>query len=172
MRFGCLPLSTLTARARAAQPGYTGRIARMKQEPSFFEGKEPVLIYIAKKLRDALRLESVFTAAGVDYGVEADEYRGGVADRAASWEPVSGKTDGSVIAMDLESVRDTAFRKVHPRGVRRFGASCAGARLTGPPGEDRRRSKPRPSCPATDCRTWRAFDRGSLCSNGRRATGI
>jgi hypothetical protein len=50
----------------------------MKQEPSFFDGKEPVLIYIAKRLRDALRLESIFTAAGVDYGVEADEYRGGV----------------------------------------------------------------------------------------------
>jgi hypothetical protein len=50
----------------------------MKQEPSFFEGKEPVLIYIAKRLRDALRLESIFTAAGVDYGVEADEYRSGV----------------------------------------------------------------------------------------------
>jgi hypothetical protein len=54
----------------------------MKQEPSFFEGREPVLIYIAKKLRDALRLESLFTAAGVDYGVEADEYRGGVLFRA------------------------------------------------------------------------------------------
>jgi len=54
----------------------------MKQEPSFFVGKDPVLIYIAKKLRDALRLESVFTAAGVDYGVEADEYRGGVIFRA------------------------------------------------------------------------------------------
>jgi hypothetical protein len=54
----------------------------MKQESLFFEGKDPVLIYIAKKLRDALRLESVFTAAGVDYGVEADEYRGGVIFRA------------------------------------------------------------------------------------------
>jgi hypothetical protein len=54
----------------------------MKQEPSYFEGKEPVLIYIAKKLRHALRLESVLTAAGVDYGVEADEYRGGVIFRA------------------------------------------------------------------------------------------
>jgi hypothetical protein len=54
----------------------------MKQEPSFFEGKEPVLIYIAKKLRDALRLESIFTEAGVDYGVETDEYRGGVIFRA------------------------------------------------------------------------------------------
>lgn len=50
----------------------------MKQEPSFFEGQEPVLIYIAKKLRHALRLETVLTEAGVDYGVEAGEYRGGV----------------------------------------------------------------------------------------------
>jgi hypothetical protein len=53
----------------------------MKQEPSFFEGKEPVLIYIAKKLRDALRLEAILTGAGVDYGVEADEYRAGVVFR-------------------------------------------------------------------------------------------
>ena len=49
----------------------------MRQEAPFFEGKEPTLIYIAKKLKDALRLESVLTEAGVDYGVEADEYRGG-----------------------------------------------------------------------------------------------
>lgn len=54
----------------------------MKQDASFFEDKEPVLIYIAKKLKDALRLESTFTAAGVDYGVEADEYRGGIIFRA------------------------------------------------------------------------------------------
>jgi len=50
----------------------------MKRDASFFEGHEPVLIYIAKRLKDALRLESLFTDAGVDYGVEADEYRGGV----------------------------------------------------------------------------------------------
>jgi hypothetical protein len=50
----------------------------MKQEASYFTGYEPDLIYIAKKLKDALRLEEVFTSAGVDYGVEADEYRGGV----------------------------------------------------------------------------------------------
>ena len=50
----------------------------MKQEAPFFEGKEPVLVYIAKKLKDALRLESVFDTAGLDYGVEADEYRGGI----------------------------------------------------------------------------------------------
>ncbi len=54
----------------------------MRQEPSYFDGKEPILIYIAKRLSDALRLESIFTEAGVDYGVEADEYRGGVIFRS------------------------------------------------------------------------------------------
>jgi hypothetical protein len=49
----------------------------MRQEAPFFEGKDPTLIYIAKKLKDALRLESTLTNAGLDYGVEADEYRGG-----------------------------------------------------------------------------------------------
>jgi len=50
----------------------------MKQEASFFEDREAVLVYIAKKLNEAKRLESVLTTAGLDYGVEADEYRGGV----------------------------------------------------------------------------------------------
>jgi len=54
----------------------------MKQEASFFEGKDPVLVYIAKKLRDALRLEAILTEAGVDFGVEVDEYRGGVIFRS------------------------------------------------------------------------------------------
>jgi hypothetical protein len=54
----------------------------MKQDASFFEGKEPILIYIAKRLRDALRLESLLTAAGLDYGVEADQYTGGVIFRS------------------------------------------------------------------------------------------
>ncbi|HTS63463.1 MAG TPA: hypothetical protein VMH28_15670 [Candidatus Acidoferrales bacterium] len=50
----------------------------MKQDPSYFDGKEPKLIYIAKRLRDALRLESIFAETGIDYGVEADQYRGGI----------------------------------------------------------------------------------------------
>ena len=54
----------------------------MKQAAPFFEGKDPTLIYIAKKLKEALRLESIFTSAGLDYGVEADEYRGGVIFRS------------------------------------------------------------------------------------------
>ena len=54
----------------------------MKQDASFFEGKEPILVYIAKRLREALRLESLFTAAGLDYGVEADHYSGGIVFRS------------------------------------------------------------------------------------------
>lgn len=54
----------------------------MKQEASFFEDQEAVLIYIAKKLKDSLRLESILTESGMDYGVEADEYRGGVVFRS------------------------------------------------------------------------------------------
>ena len=49
----------------------------MKQDADFFEDKEPALIYIAKRLRDALKLEEILTKAGVDYGVEPDRYRGG-----------------------------------------------------------------------------------------------
>ncbi len=54
----------------------------VKQDASYFEDKEPVLIYIGKKLKDSLRLEEIFTAANLDYGVEADEYRGGVIFRS------------------------------------------------------------------------------------------
>jgi len=50
----------------------------MRKDAAYFEGREPILIYIAKRLKDALRLEEIFTQAGVDYGVEADEYRAGV----------------------------------------------------------------------------------------------
>ena len=50
----------------------------MKREPDYFDDKDPVLVYIAKKLKDALRLEELLTKEGVDYGVEADRYKGGM----------------------------------------------------------------------------------------------
>lgn len=50
----------------------------MKQEPEFFGEQELDLLFIAKKLREALKLEEKLTAAGVDYAVEVDEYRGGI----------------------------------------------------------------------------------------------
>ena len=50
----------------------------MKQDPSYFDGKDPVLIYIAKRLKDALRLELLLTQREIHYGVETDRYRGGL----------------------------------------------------------------------------------------------
>jgi hypothetical protein len=50
----------------------------VRQEPDHFEGQELALVYVAKKLKDALRLEEVLTGAGFDYLVETDTYKGGV----------------------------------------------------------------------------------------------
>jgi tRNA(His) 5'-end guanylyltransferase len=54
----------------------------MKQDASFFGEGRAELVYIAKRLKDALRLESIFTETGVDYGVEPDTYRGGIIFRS------------------------------------------------------------------------------------------
>jgi hypothetical protein len=55
----------------------------VRQEPDDvnreeLEGQELALLYVAKKLNEALRLEEVLTGAGFDYLVEPDTYRGGV----------------------------------------------------------------------------------------------
>jgi len=50
----------------------------MKKEAGHVEGVEPALIFVAKRLNDAIKLESVLDNAGVDYVVEADQYPGGV----------------------------------------------------------------------------------------------
>src|SRR4051794_314982 len=50
-------------------------------QPNETEARESAdlnLIYIAKKLKEALALEEVLTAAGIDYHVEPDTYRGGI----------------------------------------------------------------------------------------------
>jgi hypothetical protein len=49
----------------------------MRQNPDDFGDRELSLIYVARKLNDALRVEDVLTAAGVDYAVEADQYSAG-----------------------------------------------------------------------------------------------
>lgn len=54
----------------------------MKREADYFAGTEPELIFVAKRLSDAVDLESVLTGAGVDYAVEADEYQGGTIFRS------------------------------------------------------------------------------------------
>ena len=77
----------------------------MKQEASFFDGQEAVLVYIAKRLKDSLRLESILTEAGVDFGVEADEYRAGVVFRT-----VRAGAFFYVLPPAVESAKDVMWR--------------------------------------------------------------
>jgi hypothetical protein len=44
--------------------------------------EEFVLVYIAKRLKEALAIEKLFTDAGLEYVVEPDTYSGGVIFRA------------------------------------------------------------------------------------------
>jgi vacuolar-type H+-ATPase subunit E/Vma4 len=50
----------------------------MRQAPEFFGDEELSLIYVAKKLKEALAIEKLLADAGFDYLVEPDKYRGGV----------------------------------------------------------------------------------------------
>lgn len=49
----------------------------MKRDPSYFAERDLVLIYIAKRLSEALDVEKLFSAEAIDYCVEADQYHGG-----------------------------------------------------------------------------------------------
>ena len=46
----------------------------MRKEPEDFGEAEMRLIHVARKLKEALRVEDVLTSAGLDYVVELDEY--------------------------------------------------------------------------------------------------
>jgi hypothetical protein len=48
----------------------------MRRDADFFE-TELDLIYMARRLRDALKLEDLLTAAGIEYLVETGTYTGG-----------------------------------------------------------------------------------------------
>lgn len=50
----------------------------MRQDEDFFGETELLLLYIAKKLKESLKVEEILTAAGLDYLVEPDTYRGGM----------------------------------------------------------------------------------------------
>lgn len=49
----------------------------MRQHTDFFGDIDLDLLYIAGRLKEAQRLEGVLDAAGVDYLIETDTYRGG-----------------------------------------------------------------------------------------------
>jgi predicted amino acid racemase len=54
----------------------------VRRDADHFAERPMALVYIGKKLKDALRLEEVLTAAGIDYAVEVDLYSGGVIFRS------------------------------------------------------------------------------------------
>lgn len=50
----------------------------MRRDPEYFRDVELDLIYMAKRLREALRLEKLLTEAGIEYLVETGTYTGGL----------------------------------------------------------------------------------------------
>lgn len=54
----------------------------MRRDPDYFGDREMELLYIARKLSEALRIESLLQEAGIDYAVETDKYVGGVIFRS------------------------------------------------------------------------------------------
>lgn len=49
----------------------------MRQEADFFKEPELKLIYLARTLRDSLKLEDLFTNSNIDYLVETGPYTAG-----------------------------------------------------------------------------------------------
>jgi hypothetical protein len=54
----------------------------MRRENDYFADQELDLLYIAKRLDEALKLEELLTGRGVDYLVETDRYLGGIIFRS------------------------------------------------------------------------------------------
>ena len=50
----------------------------MKRDPDFFGDAELDLVFMARRLREALKIEELFTAAQIDYLVETGTYVGGI----------------------------------------------------------------------------------------------
>ncbi len=53
-------------------------VRQVRREPEFFGETELSLLYIAKKLKEALALEQLLTAYSIEYLVEPDAYKGGL----------------------------------------------------------------------------------------------
>lgn len=54
----------------------------MRREPEFFCGQELILVYVAKRLKEALAVEKAFDADALDYAVEATPYMDGILFRS------------------------------------------------------------------------------------------
>jgi hypothetical protein len=50
----------------------------MRREPEFFGDQELVLVYMARKLKNALAIERILTKGGFDYHLETGPYQSGL----------------------------------------------------------------------------------------------
>ncbi|MBV9158820.1 MAG: hypothetical protein JO097_21350 [Acidobacteriaceae bacterium] len=50
----------------------------MRRDAAFFDGTDLDLLYMARRLREALKLEALLTEAGIDYLVDPGTYTGGL----------------------------------------------------------------------------------------------
>jgi hypothetical protein len=85
----------------------------MRQGPEFLQDQEGVLVYIAKRLREALALEELLTASGIDYVVETDQYVGGFIFRTVRVGAFFYVKPDSV-KMATEVLRRNAYRPYEP----------------------------------------------------------
>lgn len=78
----------------------------MKRDAAHFADTQAELIFVAKRLSDAVALEAVLDRGGIDYGVEADEYDGGVifrSKRVGAFFSVRPEARESAVALLLEN---------------------------------------------------------------------
>jgi hypothetical protein len=54
----------------------------MRREPDFFGDQELVLVYVARRLRDALAIEKIFNGCVLDYALETAPYQSGLLFRS------------------------------------------------------------------------------------------
>jgi hypothetical protein len=70
----------------------------MRRSADWFAGQEMRLLYVAKRLKEAQRLESVLAHAGIDYAVESDRYVSGAifrSERVGAFFYVSAEADAA-----------------------------------------------------------------------------
>jgi hypothetical protein len=51
---------------------------KVRRDPEFFGEAELDLVYMARRLREALKIETLLTEAGIEYLVETGSYTGGL----------------------------------------------------------------------------------------------
>jgi hypothetical protein len=76
----------------------------MRRAPEYFGDQELVLIYIAKRLKEALKLEERLTEAGMEYHVEPDKYSGGIifrTERVGAFFYVAPQDEEAALALLL-----------------------------------------------------------------------